>query len=100
MPVTTRPIPKLPNHFKIKIRKPTILRHELSLRIEVLSINDFYMSICTVADLRILEMMNNQYICAIQDDVRSAFCIGKDETDEFLETKVITLFSVLPKFEE
>jgi hypothetical protein len=100
MPITTRPIPELPNHFKINIRKPPIVRHELSLKIEVLSINDYYMSICTVANLRILEMINGQYICAIQDDIRSAFCIGKDSYDQFIDADVITLYSVMPKIEE
>jgi hypothetical protein len=100
MTVVSKAIPKLPDHFKINIRKPPIIRHELSLKIEVLSINDYYMSISTFANLRILEMINGHYICAIQDDTRSAFCIGKDSYDQFMDLDVITLYSVMPKIRQ
>ncbi len=96
MYIATRPIPTLPNHFKIIIRRPIKLSHELSIKVEVLSINDFYMDTCTIAELRILEIFDGQYICAIEDNSRCAFCVGRDSYDDFLGREVITLLSIYP----
>jgi hypothetical protein len=95
MYITTRPIPKLPNHFRINIKKPILSGHEFSQSVEIISINNFYMDICTIAELRILEMIDDKYICAIEDEFRCAFCLGRNNYDEFMDAEVITLFSLL-----
>ena len=97
MALAPNPIPPLPNHFKIKVKKPDLITHESTLKVQVLSINDFYMMTHIEAELRVLEFNSEQYICAIADNNRSAFCIGRGHHDEYLNQDVITLLSVYPK---